>query len=256
MMFVSFKALPLLGLAAAWAATSAAQAQWYSALGPAPAEAIVQRLHAQNYTLMGPLRRNQRVYLADVIAGATGRERLVIDAYSGEILQRFVAMPRSLGPAIGGYVLEGGEFSAPITLGPPPAPEFYSAYGAPSDFATPSPVAPVGPREAEPKPKPRPQKPAEMKRARSTTPSEQAAKAPEAGAASKPPASAAATAPSAPTSAPAAVPDKATAGTPAAPTETQPRNAARPQPAAAPQPAEKGSSTRLKVNDVPVNPLE
>lgn len=206
-MFESFKVLPLLGLAAACAATGAAQAQWFPPFGAVPAGAIVQRLHAQGYTLIRPLRRNQTVYLAYVNAGTTWRERLVIDAFSG--VQRFVARRRSLGPAFGGYIGEGREFSASPPLGPPPARDFYSppgnfAYGAPFDVGIPSPVAPVGPREA--KPKPRPHMPAEMKHARSSPPSEQAAKPP--------------------------------------------------QPAAAPQPAEKGSSDKSKLNDVPVNPLE
>jgi hypothetical protein len=283
-MFESFKTLPLLGLAAACAATGAAQAQWFPPPGAAPPEAIVQRLHAQGYSLIGPIRRNQTVLLADVNAGTTGRERLVIDAYSGEILQRFVAMPRSSRPIFGGYVAEGGEFSAPSPLGPPPARDFYSppgnfAYGAPSGVEIRSPLAPVGPREAKPKLKPRPHGPAEMKHARSTPPSEQAAKPPEVGATqarhtehttaapagagvpsgSPPAAGSARAAPkSAATAAPApaAVPDRAAAVVPGAPTETQAKNVVGPQPAAAPQPAEKGSSEKSRVNDVPVNPLE
>jgi hypothetical protein len=248
-MFESFKVLPLLGLAAC-AATGAAQAQWFPPFGATPAGAIVQRLHAQGYTLIRPLRRNQTVYLAYVNAGI-GRERLVIDAFSGEILQRFVATPRPLGPGFGGYIVEGGEFSAPPPLGRPPMRDFYSppsnfAYGAPSDVGIPWSVAPVGPRNA--KPKLRPHKPAEMKHARLSPPSEQAARPPEADATragNPPPTNAAPAATATPSGSP-----------PAAPTATQVKNIVAPQPAAAAPPAERGSSDKSKVNDVPVNPLE
>ena len=68
--------------------------QWFPPFGAASPREIVERLRAEGYVLVGPLRRNDTVYLADVIGGPAGRERLVIDAWSGEILQRFVARPR------------------------------------------------------------------------------------------------------------------------------------------------------------------
>ena len=63
---------------------------------------IAQRLRAEGYVLIGPLHRSDTVYLADVDGGPVGRERLVIDAWSGEILQRFVARPRYWRPGAGG----------------------------------------------------------------------------------------------------------------------------------------------------------
>ena len=115
---------PRAALAAAFALIGAgsAGAQWLPPVGAAPPGEIAQRLSASGYTLVGPLRRSQTVYLADVVGGPEGRERLVIDAWSGEILQRFVARPR-------GFVVQGGEFDTPRPLGPPPARDFYTGPG-------------------------------------------------------------------------------------------------------------------------------
>jgi hypothetical protein len=124
---------------AAFATVSGANAQWFPPMGAASPGEIAQRLRAQGFVLMGPLRRNETVYLADVNAGASGHERLVIDAWSGEVLQRFVSRPRTRSPgAVGGYVIERGEFDSPPPLGPPPARDFFFgssgsgvAYGGP-----------------------------------------------------------------------------------------------------------------------------
>ncbi|MBV9288717.1 MAG: hypothetical protein JO288_13005 [Hyphomicrobiales bacterium] len=271
-MFVSsFKALPLLaGLAAACAAGGAAQAQWLPPLGAAPPGEIVQRLHAQGYVLIGPLRRNQTVYLADVNAGPAGRERLVIDAWSGEILQRFVESRR----AASGYVVEGGEFSAPPPLGPPPARDFFAAPGSyayrpPSDVRIPSAAGPVSPSESSSRPKSRPRPAsgthttAETKPAPASAPSEQVAKPTEFGssAASEPPPSAPASGPQ--VASPASVPGRAGGSTAAGPAAsgsapaagTQARIGSAPQPASSSSRAEKAGD-KSKVNDVPVNPLE
>ena len=50
-------------------------------------------LDAGGYTLTGPLIRRGDVYLADVVVGRSGFERLVIDAGSGRIVERFRARP-------------------------------------------------------------------------------------------------------------------------------------------------------------------
>ena len=113
------------GAMTAFALVPSADAQWLP-FGAAPPREIVQRLRAEGYVLVGPLRRRDTVYLADVVGGPVGRERLVIDAWSGEILQRFVARSR-------GFVPEGGEFSEPPPLGPPPPRDFREGnygYGA------------------------------------------------------------------------------------------------------------------------------
>ena len=107
---------------AAFGLVPSAGAQWAPPFGAAPPGEIVQRLRAEGYVLIGPLRRRDTVYLADVAGGPAGRERLVLDAWSGEILQRFVA--RRVPGRFGGYVPEGGEFNEPPPLGPPPARDF------------------------------------------------------------------------------------------------------------------------------------
>ena len=73
------------------------EAQWFPPIGAASPHEIAERLRAEGFVLIGPLRRNDTVYLADVNAGPAGRERLVIDAWSGEVLQRFVSRSATFG---------------------------------------------------------------------------------------------------------------------------------------------------------------
>lgn len=82
-------AASMLGLGA-----PAAQAQWFnsdSALPPARVERMVQ---ASGYRLTGPIIRNGRVYLANVLGREDDPERLVIEANSGRLLQRYQAPAR------------------------------------------------------------------------------------------------------------------------------------------------------------------
>ena len=114
-------------VATALALVPSADAQWFLPFGAAPPAEIVNRLRAEGYVLARPLERRDTVYLADVVRGPHGRERLVVDAWSGEILQRFLARR-------GGFAPEGGEFSEPPPLGPPPARDFREGdfgYGPP-----------------------------------------------------------------------------------------------------------------------------
>lgn len=60
--------------------------------GPSPYD-IETRLEAAGYTLTAPLIRRGDVYLADVVYGRRESFRLVIDAESGRIMQRFRARP-------------------------------------------------------------------------------------------------------------------------------------------------------------------
>jgi len=90
----------------ALAGVSTAGAQWFPPIGAAAPREIVERLRADGYVLIGPLQRRETVYLADVNAGRAGHERLVIDAWSGAILQRFVYRPRYARPGSGGFVVE------------------------------------------------------------------------------------------------------------------------------------------------------
>ena len=134
--------------------------QWFPPMGAASPNEIAERLRAEGFVLVGPLHRNDTVYLADVNAGPAGRERLVIDAWSGEILQRFVPRnPNSRPGAAGGYVIERGEFDIPPPLAPPPARDFFVgpggsgnlAYGGPGNARIPEAVGPINPLERTPR---------------------------------------------------------------------------------------------------------
>jgi hypothetical protein len=146
----------------AFASVPNAMAQW---LRPWPAVSpgdIEQRLEAQGYLLIAPLHRRPMVYLADVSAGPAGYQRLVIDAWSGVILQRFVVPPRRWGPI---FAMREGGFGGPLPpgpAGPPPGgegpppgggfstmpnegPAPKSAYGGPPNVQIPAAISPVGP---------------------------------------------------------------------------------------------------------------
>jgi len=171
---------------ATFAAVCGANAQWFPPMGAASPGEIAQRLRAQGFVLTRPLRRNETVYLADVDAGASGHERLVIDAWSGEVLQRFVARPRTRSPgAVGGYVIERGEFDSPPPLGPPPARDFFFgsggggvAYGGPRG----APVEATPRTRVNPRPPPIRRNPAESKPAVTAAPPVQPATPLEGGA--------------------------------------------------------------------------
>ena len=81
-------AVPLLGMGA-----TSASAQWFgwdSALPPMQVERMIQ---ASGYRLTGPVIRNGRVYLANVLGRDNDLERLVLDADDGRLLQRYRAGP-------------------------------------------------------------------------------------------------------------------------------------------------------------------
>ena len=108
----------------------------------APPATSPRRLEAQGYVLVAPLQRRPGVYLADVRAGPAGYQRLVIDDWSGEILERFIAPPRGFGPE---FAARYGPFTEPPpwrAFQPPPGlpfpgapnaagPAAKSAYGGP-----------------------------------------------------------------------------------------------------------------------------
>jgi len=281
---------------AAFAVVSGARAQWFPPMGAASPGEIAERLRAQGFALIGPLRRNDTVYLADVNAGAAGHERLVIDAWSGEVLQRFVARPRPGRPgAAGGFVIERGEFDMPPPLAPPPARDFFFgsggggvAYGGPPG----APLEATPRTRVNPRPTPIRRKPAESKPDVTAAPPVQPATPPESGAnaaakdnsgAIAPPNAAAPTgatspgsqasqpgAPAKPDASPAespaaAAPDQMKQAQPnpegpaASPNVAQTQAKREPQiepPAAAPPAPATKPSGKSKVNDVPVNPLE
>lgn len=258
-------------VATAFALVPSADAQLLPPFGAAPPGEIVQRLRAEGYILIGPLRRRETVYLADVTGGPAGRERLVIDAWSGEILQRFAVRQR-------GFVPEGGEFSEPPPLGPPPPRDFREGNkgygGGPGGYeppqkprARPRPAATARKGGEEPKQAaPAAQQPPEQSPGTGSPGATPTAGAPAAGASS--PVDSAGPNPSEPAKAepsPAndsakppteAQPKPDAAASPPAATQPQAKEPAPPTAAAPANPAPAEKRGERKVNDVPVNPLD
>jgi hypothetical protein len=248
--------------AGALAVVPIADAQWFP-FGAAPPGEIVQRLRAEGYILVRPLERKDTVYLADVM-GDRGRERLVLDAWSGEILQRFVVR-RGRGRTEA-YMPEGGEFTEPPPLGPPPARDFRE--GPPArDFREGNPN--YGSEEAPPRARVKSKPSATARRSAEPKPSAQPAAAPPSSA--TPPTAAAPAGAPASTGSPQgesnaakseAPPSNASSG-PApgasapASSRTEAKEAAPPASPArsAPSPPAEKQGEK-KVNDVPVNPLD
>jgi hypothetical protein len=77
-----------------------AAAQWAPPWVAAFPGEIERSLEAQGYVLTAPLMRRPGVYLADVSAGPAGHQRLIIDARSGQVLERFPAPGPTWGPAL------------------------------------------------------------------------------------------------------------------------------------------------------------
>jgi hypothetical protein len=157
-----------LGGLIAFAFVPAATAQWLQPPWRAAWPGVIERsLEEQGYVLTAPLIRRPGVYLADVSAGPAGYQRLVIDARSGQILERFAAPGRVWGPTLasrgdefGGPPSPGmggpplsGEFSGP----PAPAPVAKPAHGGPGNVHIPAAISPYdsgeAPAGAKPKPK-------------------------------------------------------------------------------------------------------
>jgi hypothetical protein len=88
--------LPAALILATWAllgVASQAQAQWFNlGFGLRP-EQVEREIVAGGYQLTGPVTRNGNVYLADVVDQRGVRERFVVDASSGRLLQRFRGKP-------------------------------------------------------------------------------------------------------------------------------------------------------------------
>ena len=113
----------------AFAPVPVARAQWLPPWGAASPGEIERSLEAQGYGLIAPLMRRPGVYLADVSAGPAGYQRLIVDARSGQILERFVAPGRTWGPALAARDEEFGE---------PPPPGVGTRRGAPASPAVPA----------------------------------------------------------------------------------------------------------------------
>ena len=149
----------------AFAPVPVARAQWLPPWGGASPGEIERSLEAQGYGLIAPLVRRPGVYLADVSAGPAGYQRLIVDARSGQILERFVAPGRMWGPALAARDEEFGEppppgVGSPWSPGfsglPATAPAAKKSYGGPANVHIPAAISPYGAEEAPAGAKPKP----------------------------------------------------------------------------------------------------
>jgi len=109
-------AAAVLGFFGSAAVPTVAQAQIFGMFGwSLPPGQVQHMIASQGFRLAGPLYRNGRVYVADVVDDRGVRQRLIVDAFSGDVLQAFVTgRPADI---------LGGERSArvdPIERGPLP----------------------------------------------------------------------------------------------------------------------------------------
>ncbi len=151
-----------------WLGAPAAQAQWFNMDSSLPATQVERMVQASGYRLTGPVIRNGPVYLADVLGREDDPERLVIDADSGQLLQRyrtparqrrFVANDWSGQPRprpSGGWFDRQDDFAPPRRQQPPVASNDWSrqqpvesqggwfGFGRDEEVAPPRPPARVG----------------------------------------------------------------------------------------------------------------
>ena len=254
----------------AWAAATvvllalptAAPAQGFFFLfgSPSPNE-IERQLAAAGYLVTGPLTLRGDVYLADVVVRGEGPERLVIDAHSGRIVERYrgradhwreVAAPPPSAWGDDPSLWNGPR--PPASIGPDIAPPDAFTPPKPDVLETPK----AKPKSAETKSKPTP-KPAPVANVNNPPP---AAVVPPL--AAKPPAAP----PAAVSSSPAAAPLSPNPAPSAAAAPASPAPAAPPSPAieaaktdapgvAKPLPPSAAAPAKSKVvNDIPVTPLD
>ncbi len=76
-------------------------AKWAPPWGALVPGDVERSLEAQGYVVTAPLMRGPGVYLAYVSAGPDGHQRLIIDARSGQVLERFPVPGRQWGPSQG-----------------------------------------------------------------------------------------------------------------------------------------------------------
>ena len=141
----------VLGALMAVASVPTAMAQWMPPWGPVFPGEIERNLEAQGYVLTAPLMRRPGVYLADVSAGPAGHQRLIIDARSGQVLERFTTSGRNWGPTLAARDGEFGELQEG-GVGPPPnrgfsgpaAPFAPTTNAGPGNVRIPAAVSPHG----------------------------------------------------------------------------------------------------------------
>jgi hypothetical protein len=231
--------------------------------GSPPPDEIERRLAAAGYFVTGPLTLRGDVYVADVVVRGGGPERLVIDAQSGRIVERYRGRADRWREAAAPPPSAWGDDQSlwdgprpPNAVGPGAAPP-------PDAFSPPRSSVLEAPKEAKPKivetkPKPTP-KPTPVANvnnpppaavvppppAPKTTASPTVSSSPAAAPASPSPAPSAAAAPTNPP--PAAAPPSPPPSIEAAKADTP--SLAKPAPAAAP-------AKSKAVNDIPVTPLD
>ncbi len=255
--------------------------------GPGPTRYdIERRLDANGYSLTGPVVRRGDVYLADVVFGGRDYERLVIDAWTGRIMERYRTRParwRAASPRPSDQ--DQSDFWGPPRSGswdePPRPPADIDRPGpmqdrmARGDEGAPPIVIPGlgGQRGAtsdlieKPKPRPRPHEAA--RKATPPTPVAKATVPPPAAPAGMTPSTTTGTVPSAPTTesaTPSASPAAENAppvATPSAPAQSAKADApaspvaAKPSPPAPLETPKAAAPSKSKaVNDVPVTPLD
>jgi hypothetical protein len=250
------------------AAPTAAQAQGFFFLfgSPSPYE-IERQLAASGYVLTGPLTMRGDVYLADVVVRGEGPERLVIDAQSGRVVERYR-----------GRVDRWRQAAAPPPSGWSDDPRFWDGPRPPAavgpDAAPPDSFEPIKPNVLEApkadsyKPKP---KAAETKPKWTPKPAAPVANVtnpPPAVVVPAPTATTPVASPPAAASSPATVPASPSPALSAAAAPASPAPAASPSPAPSIEAAKADASSVAKpppapaptkskaVNDIPVTPLD
>ena len=239
---------------------TAAQAQgFFSLFGSPSPEEIERRLAESGYVVTAPLIQRGDVYLADVIVRGEGPERLVIDAQSGRILERYRGRADHWRQAAAPPPPSAWGDDPSLWNGPRPPASIGPDIAPPDAFTPPKPdvleTPKAKPKSAETKSKPTP-KPAPVANVNNPPP---AAVVP-------PPAAKTPTAPPPVSSSPAAAPASPSAA--AAPASLAPA-AAPPSPApsieaakadapsvAKPPPSAPAPTKAKAVNDIPVTPLD
>ena len=242
-----------------------AQAQGFFFLfgSPSPYE-IERRLEAAGYALTGPLAMRGDVYLADVMVRGEGPERLVIDAQSGRIVERYRGRPdrwrEAAAPPPSGW-----SDDPRLWNGPRPPADVAPDAPPPDSFEPANPSVIEAPRVDTSKPRP---KAAETKPKWTPKPAAPVANLnnPPPAAVVPPPAATTPAAPPAAASAPAAAP---ASPRPAPSAAAAPASPAPPSPApsleaakadapslAKPPPPAVAPAKSTAVNDIPVTPLD
>jgi len=248
-------------LALPTAAPASAQGFFFLFGGPSPYE-IERQLAAAGYLVTSPLTLRGDVYLADVVVRGEGPQRLVIDAHSGRIVERYRGHADRWREAAAPPPSAWGDDPGPWNAPRPPSAIGPAAAPPPAAFAPPRPDVFEAPREAKPKivetkPKPTP-KPTPVANVNNPPPAAvvppPAARTP----AAPPPtvSSSPAAAPASPNPASSAVAAPASPAAAASPSpaieaaKTDAPSAGKP-PSSAPAPAKSKA-----VNDIPVTPLD